>query len=65
VDLNGMPVCKEPEEYLFWDAFKLGSVAMEEIGREVGTLVMEGKTLRRSWEGTNIGASVGAGHQVA
>jgi hypothetical protein len=65
VDLNGMSVCKEPEEYLFWDAFELGSVAMEGIGREVGTLVMEGKTLRRSWEGTNIGANVGGGHQVA
>jgi hypothetical protein len=65
VDLNGMSVCKEPEEYLFWDAFELGSVAMEGIGKEVGTLVLEGKTLRRSWEGTNIGASVGAGHRVA
>jgi hypothetical protein len=62
VDLNGMSVCKEPEEYLFWDGFKLGSVAMEGIGKEVGTLVMDGKTLGKAWEGTNMGASVGVGH---
>jgi len=49
IDLNGMLVCKEPEEYLFWDAFNLGSVAKGMIGREVGEMVTENKTLRAKW----------------
>ena len=49
VDLNGMLVCKEPEEYLFWDAFNLGAVAKGMIGKEVGEMVRENKTLRTKW----------------
>jgi hypothetical protein len=49
IDLNGMLVCKEPEEYLFWDAFNLGAVAKGMIGKEVGELVKANKTLRAKW----------------
>jgi hypothetical protein len=50
VDLNGQLVCKEPEEYLFWDSFNLGSVAKEGIGKEVGKMVGLGKSMRAIWE---------------
>jgi hypothetical protein len=49
VDLNGRLVCKEPEEYLFWDGFNLGAVANEAIGKEVGEMVKEGKSMRNIW----------------
>jgi len=51
VDLNGLLVCKEPEDFLFWDAWGLGGVAKGEIGKEIAEMVLEGKSLRKSWEG--------------
>lgn len=42
VDLNGQLVCKEPEEYLFWDGFRLGAVANEGIAKQVAEMVMRG-----------------------
>jgi hypothetical protein len=50
VESNGLMVCKEPEEYLFWDSFNLGVVANERIGKEVGAMVMEGKSMSRIWD---------------
>ena len=49
VDLSGMLVCKEPEEYLFWDSFNLGAIIKGMIGKEVGGMVRENKTLRHQW----------------
>ena len=49
VDLSGQMVCKEPEEYLFWDSFNLGSVAKQGIGKEVGDMVKQGKTMKHIW----------------
>ncbi|KAK0104014.1 hypothetical protein ONS96_005119 [Cadophora gregata f. sp. sojae] len=55
VDMNGMLVCKEQDLYLWWDAFTLGGVANEEIGREIAERVRMGRGLRLAWEnsGTN------------
>ena len=47
MDLNGQLVCKEPEEYLFWDSFNLGSVANEGIGKQVAAMVQGGHSLSR------------------
>jgi hypothetical protein len=44
-----MLVCKEPEEYLFWDSFNLGAIIKGMIGKEVGGMVRENKTLRHQW----------------
>ena len=49
VDVNGMIVCKEPGEHLFWDSFNLGSVAKEGVGREVGKMVKAGMTMKQIW----------------
>jgi hypothetical protein len=49
VDLSGMLVCKEPEEYLFWDSFNLGAVMKGMIGKEVGEMFRANKTLRHQW----------------
>lgn len=49
VEADGMLVCRDPEDFLFWDAWGLGSVAKAEIGREIGTMVLEGKSLRSAW----------------
>jgi len=46
VDLFGKLVCEEPEEYLFWDDFRLGVVANEAIGRAVGKMMVEGKSIK-------------------
>jgi len=51
VDLKGMLICKEPEEYLFWDSFNLGSVVKRMIGKGVGEMVKENKSLRQQWKG--------------
>jgi hypothetical protein len=48
---NGMLVCREPEDFLFWDAWGLGPSAKKEIGRAIGEMVLEGKSLRKAWEG--------------
>jgi hypothetical protein len=57
VDLNGLLVCKEPEEYLWWDAWSVGGVVKKVIGGQVATLVSEGKSLRAAWKSLhdNIG----------
>jgi hypothetical protein len=46
VDGNGRFMCRDPKEYLFWDGFNLGAVANEGIGKEVGAMVMGGKSMR-------------------
>jgi hypothetical protein len=59
VDLNGQLVCKEPEEYLFWDYWTLGSVAKEAIGREIGYMVLEGRSVKQMWaEGKRFGTGL-------
>ena len=57
-DLNGMIVCREPEEYMFWDSFHLGKVAKEGVGNEVGDMVRLGKSMRSIWKlsGTSSGS---------
>ncbi len=50
VDLNGLLVCKEPRDFLFWDAWGLGPVAKEDIGRQVGKMVLEGQSLKAAWD---------------
>ncbi|PQE10532.1 Esterase SGNH hydrolase-type protein [Rutstroemia sp. NJR-2017a BVV2] len=49
VDVNGLLVCADPDDYLFWNEFSMGGKASGEVGREVAGLVRGGKTLRRSW----------------
>ncbi|KAG0652855.1 hypothetical protein D0Z07_0034 [Hyphodiscus hymeniophilus] len=49
VDLHGQIVCTDPEVYLFWDSFNLGSVASEGVGKEVGKMVKQGKSMREMW----------------
>lgn len=49
IEANGMLVCRDPEDFLFWDAWGLGGVAKAEIGREIGMMVLEGKSLRSAW----------------
>ncbi|PQE30019.1 SGNH hydrolase-type protein [Rutstroemia sp. NJR-2017a WRK4] len=49
VDINGLLVCADPDDYLFWDEFSMGGKASAEVGREVAGLVRAGKSLRRSW----------------
>ncbi|PQE27906.1 Esterase SGNH hydrolase-type protein [Rutstroemia sp. NJR-2017a BBW] len=49
VDINGLLVCADPDDYLFWDEFSMGGKASAEVGREVAGLVRGGKSLRRSW----------------
>jgi hypothetical protein len=49
IDLNGMLVCKGPEDYLFWDSFNLGAVVKGMIGKEIGEMVIRNKTLRNQW----------------
>jgi hypothetical protein len=44
IEANGMGVCKEPDDYLFWTGFSLGSVANEAVGKAVGEMVKEGMT---------------------
>lgn len=36
---NGQVQCKDPQEYLFWDGFRLGDVANRGIGRAVAGMV--------------------------
>ncbi|KAK6602508.1 hypothetical protein H4I95_06445 [Botrytis cinerea] len=48
-DINGLLVCEQPDEYLFWDDFNMGSQAKELVGKEIAKMVREGKTLRKSW----------------
>ncbi len=55
VDLSGMLVCKEPEDFLFWDAFNLGGVVKEMIGKEIGEMVKKNRTLRHQWETAKTG----------
>ncbi|THV43717.1 hypothetical protein BGAL_1025g00010 [Botrytis galanthina] len=48
-DINGLLVCEQPDEYLFWDDFNMGGQAKETVGKEIAKMVREGKTLRKSW----------------
>lgn len=47
VEVNGKLVCSDPKEYLFWDGFRIGSVANEGIGKAVGEMVNKGISVRR------------------
>jgi hypothetical protein len=57
VDLSGMLVCKEPEEHLFWDAFNLSAVVKGMIGKEIGEMVRENRTLLQQWKGLKSGGN--------
>ncbi|KAF8863609.1 hypothetical protein BDZ45DRAFT_798197 [Acephala macrosclerotiorum] len=50
---NGMLVCKEPEEFLWWDSWNLGVKGKEIVGKSVGEVVREGRSLR--WKMENKG----------
>lgn len=50
IDVNGLLVCKEPKDYLFWDAWGLGPAPKEDIGRKIAMQFIEGKSLRAAWE---------------
>ncbi|RDL39235.1 uncharacterized protein BP5553_03575 [Venustampulla echinocandica] len=45
VQVNGHWMCKYPKEYLFWDAFNIGSVANAGIGKHVADMVKHGRSL--------------------
>jgi len=47
VEVNGKLVCANPNEFLFWDGFRIGAVANEGIGNAVGAMVNEGMSVRR------------------
>ncbi|KAF4637578.1 hypothetical protein G7Y89_g496 [Cudoniella acicularis] len=49
VDVNGQLLCTNPEQYLFWDAFNIGSVAKKDIGKAISTMVKDGQSLRQIW----------------
>lgn len=46
--VEGGEKCKEPEEFMFWDGFGLGSVAGEMVGKAVGEMVKEGRDAAKS-----------------
>jgi hypothetical protein len=46
-DVNGMLVCKNPEDYMFWDSFNVGSIAKEAIGKEIGAMIRDGNCVKR------------------
>ncbi|RDW82210.1 hypothetical protein BP6252_03322 [Coleophoma cylindrospora] len=48
-EVNGLLFCEQPEEYLFWDDFRLGPIANEHIGSEVAKMVQDGKSMRKIW----------------
>ncbi|EPE28520.1 hypothetical protein GLAREA_09641 [Glarea lozoyensis ATCC 20868] len=45
-ELNGYLLCKTPDEYMFWDAFNIGSVAKRSIGSGAATMISGGHSLR-------------------
>lgn len=49
-DINGLLVCEEPRDYLFWDAWSLGPVPKESIGKQIADMLVEGNSLRSAWE---------------
>lgn len=49
-EVNGMVVCKEPDEYLFYDSWSIGRVAKKAIGNEVAGMMRNGKSLRQTWK---------------
>lgn len=48
---NGMLICKEPEDFMWWDAWSLGGKGKKMVGEAVGEIVREGKSLRAKKEG--------------
>ncbi|EHK98447.1 hypothetical protein M7I_5748 [Glarea lozoyensis 74030] len=40
-ELNGYLLCKTPDEYMFWDAFNIGSVAKRSIGSGAATMISD------------------------
>lgn len=49
-EVNGTVVCKEPDEYLFYDSWSIGRVAKQAIGNEVAGMMRNGKSLRQAWK---------------
>lgn len=47
---EGKLVCVDPDKYLFWEGFEVGGVAKEGMGKVVGKMVREGKSMRTIWE---------------
>ncbi|KAH8687706.1 hypothetical protein BGZ60DRAFT_351424, partial [Tricladium varicosporioides] len=58
IDINGQLLCNDPEQHLFFDAFNIGAVAKSGIGKEIGKLVADGKSLRQIWS-QMYGGSIG------
>ena len=48
-EFNGKMVCKSPEDFLWWDAWSLGSVANKAIGKSIAQMVKSGDSLRKAW----------------
>ncbi|KAE8452862.1 hypothetical protein EG329_013134 [Mollisiaceae sp. DMI_Dod_QoI] len=59
VERNGMLVCKEPEEFMWWDAWNLGSKAKLMVGKAIGEVVNEGKSMRAKKESKGINTKKG------
>lgn len=53
---NGILVCSEPDMYMWWDAWSLGSKGNKMVGEAVGSLVREGKSLRYKMENKGQGS---------
>ncbi|KAH8599415.1 hypothetical protein B0O99DRAFT_537622 [Bisporella sp. PMI_857] len=49
-ELHGRFMCKKPHHYMFWDAWRVGRVVSEEIGKGVAKMVKKGKSMRKIWE---------------
>lgn len=48
-EVTGKMVCNSPKDYIWWDAWSLGSVANEAIGKNVANMVRSGDSLRKAW----------------
>lgn len=48
-EVGGKMVCQSPKDFLWWDAWRLGSVASEAIGHSVAQMVKDGDSLRKAW----------------
>ncbi|KAL3427149.1 hypothetical protein PVAG01_00658 [Phlyctema vagabunda] len=53
-EVNGLLVCRNPAGYLFWDDFRLGPTANEQIGSGVAQYVLTGRTVRQIWKAGKV-----------
>ncbi|TAQ90059.1 hypothetical protein B7494_g1599 [Chlorociboria aeruginascens] len=51
VDIGGRLICKDPDEYLFWDDFSLGSIPRDEIGDKAVNIGHKIKGIERIEQG--------------